>query len=215
IDRVDTLILYVEGAGLQFGKPPERHKGMRQLSEWCYYDNDGREGGWSIKEEYDVEMNFTIKVPQQLNLILSTIQKGDISVSRTTQSVAAANINGTIVLKDIRGKTVATTINGDVTINYNANPHDDCRYYTLNGDIRVYVPDALHADVSFKSFNGGLYSNISAIEPMPVQMIKVEDETGVRYKVSNKHFRAGKGGPILSFETFNGAAYITESHLKN
>jgi hypothetical protein len=209
IDRADTIILYVQGVCNEFGK--QRN-----------HDHNGRHGGWGYNwqnncqgcdddKDYDWDMDFTIKVPQGVNVIASTINNGDVEVKNISAYSAAENINGSVKLENISGPaTYASTINGDVDVDYSKNPKDECRYYSLNGDVNVLFVKGLAANVGFESFNGELYTNVDKLESLPSAMEKTSKGNGVSYKIGASRFKIGAGGPFLDFETFNGNAYIKE-----
>jgi DUF4097 and DUF4098 domain-containing protein YvlB len=204
IDRADTLILYVKGVCSEFGR--QKHHGKRSGSSWGYDWNKCHDDD----KDYDYKMNFTIKVPASVNLLVSTINEGDILVKNASGKVTASNINGDIRLTDISQGTNANTINGDVDITYASNPVSDCRFYTLNGDINAYFKKGLSSRVNFKSFNGEFYTNLPELVALPVEVEKSNSGKGFKYEVSGNRFKTGKGGALLDFETFNGNVYLRE-----
>jgi hypothetical protein len=203
IDRADTLILYLKGVGTRFGKENKNY-GM-QMAGWGY----NWEGN-DTNKEYDYTTNFVVKVPYVINLHISTINQGDISVHHTKGMLEARNINGGIYLTDIAGTTTATTINGEVDLEYTSNPPGDSKYYSLNGNINAMFKSGLNAQLTFKSFQGDLYSSINGITPMAVSLEKTKRGEGIQYKVNGNRYRVGAGGPLLNFETFNGNVYLKE-----
>lgn len=206
IDRADTLVLYItEGCNKFMTSRKGRHS--------------GHGGGWGYESvnpqgcnlSYDYRMEFVVKVPEHVNLVVNTINGGDVAVDRVNGSVKAGNINGNIRLADLRSSVDAHTINGDVDIQYDSNPQEECRFYTLNGDINAMFQPALSARLTFESFNGSFYTNITRLENLPQQVVKTERGEGIRYKITGNQFKIGKGGPLLEFETFNGNVYLKES----
>ncbi|HEY5919327.1 MAG TPA: hypothetical protein VIU13_18035, partial [Chryseolinea sp.] len=105
----------------------------------------------------------------------------------------------------------ASTINGDVDVEYVTNPTKDCRFYSLNGDINAWFQRGLAANMSFESFNGSFYTNIEKLENMPAQVEKKDSEKGIKYKINGNRYKIGSGGnTFLDFETFNGDVYLKE-----
>jgi hypothetical protein len=210
IDRADTIILYVQGVCNEFGKQQKRNGNHHRYGGWGYNWRNNCQGCDSDKE-YDWDMDFTIKVPQGVNVLASTINNGDIEVKNTTAYSGAENINGSVKLENISGTgTYASTINGDVDVDYSKNPNEECRYYSLNGDVNVLFVKGLAANVGFESFNGDLYTNVNDLESLPSVMEKTNKGSGVAYKLGASRFKIRTGGPFLDFETFNGNAYIKE-----
>ncbi|MBZ0246463.1 MAG: hypothetical protein K8H85_10985, partial [Cyclobacteriaceae bacterium] len=208
IDLADTLILYVKGTCSDFGRGNQRyHRNERAGKGWNYnWSNWGKD----CKEEYRYLMNFTVKVPYGINLAVSTINDGDISVEKVSGGLYADNINGSIRLTQISGATHVSSINGDIDLTYDRNPSLPCRYYALNGDINIHVKKGLGASVSFESFNGNFYTNVDAIESLPVALEKRPKKDGVEYKINGNRYKVGSGGVFLDIETFNGDAYLKE-----
>ena len=68
--------------------------------------------------DYDFQLSFTVRVPYTLGLHISTVNRGDISVSDVAGPLDINNVNGPITIKNAKGATRARTINGDLTVNY-------------------------------------------------------------------------------------------------
>ncbi len=178
-----------------------------------------RYGGWgydwncsngNCDKEYDWEMDFVVKVPMGINIVATTVNK-QMSRSKRPGYAHAENVNGSVRLENISGNgTYASTINGDVDVEYVRNPSDECRYYSLNGDVNVLFMKGLGATVAFDSFNGELFTNVNNLESLPPVVEKTEKAGGLKLKLGGSRFKIGAGGPFLDFETFNGNAYIKE-----
>ena len=204
MDRYDTLIVYMKGACGEFISSNKRWKSKD--SSWGYNWND-------CEENYDYRLNYIVKVPRDINLYVSTINEGDVTIKGVSANLSGHNINGSITLNDIAAKTYAYTINGDVTLNFKDNPTSDSRFYTLNGDINANFRPNLSADMSFKSFNGDFYTNISTLEYLPSKLETTASSkgNGVKYKLNGTTImRTRSGGVNLDFETFNGNVYVKE-----
>jgi hypothetical protein len=216
MDLADTLIFYVNDGCNQFGKKVDRKRGHEQRrKEWGYNwcCNNGTNCGSNCGGEsaYHYKMDFVLKVPASVHLVVSTINDGDITVEQVKGAVDANNINGSIRLSNLVREAEATTINGDVDIDYTSNPVKDCRFYSLNGDINALFRKGLAASLSFESFNGDFYTNIDNIESLPTQVEKSEKGKGIQYKVNGNRYKIGNGGAAyLDFETFNGNVYLKE-----
>lgn len=210
IDRADTIILYVQGVCNEFGKVRNRNNGWSsKYGGWGYNWNNCN--GRNCDKDYDWSMDFTIKVPQGINVLASTVNNGDIEMKNVNAYNLAENVNGSVRLENISGTgTYASTINGDVDVDYSKNPNKECRYYSLNGDVNVLFVKGLAANVGFESFNGDLYTNVDDLTSLPAEMQKTNKGKGVSYKLGGSRFKIGPGGVFLDFETFNGNAYIKE-----
>ncbi|HTF17952.1 MAG TPA: hypothetical protein VK658_07760 [Chryseolinea sp.] len=212
LDLVDTVVLFVDGTGANFGPRKNRTNNWRGREnygyDWCCNNCNN---GCECRLDFDYRMDFVVKVPYNVNVVASTVNNGNISVSKARGIVNADNINGSIKLTDLMREASASTINGDVDIEYTTNPKKDCRFYSLNGDINAWFQRGLAASMSFESFNGDFYTNINNLENLPMEVEKETDSKGVKYKVNGNRYRIGNGGAaMLDFETFNGNVYLKE-----
>jgi hypothetical protein len=188
----DSIIAYIAAP---FDSRPRKH--------W-HYDNDR-------EVDYNFTVDFTVKVPENINLHISTVNDGLIVVNNVAGNLHVSNVNDRIEIKNARGTTFAHTINGDVKVTYLNNPPDASSYYTINGDINVgYQPD-LSADLQFKSMNGEFFTDFTGIQMLPASVTKEENKKGDSkvYKLNAQtSVRFGKGGKTFKFETLNGNIYI-------
>lgn len=161
--------------------------------------------------EYNVALQFTVKVPFDMNLDVRTVNNGKISIQDVAGALRAHNVNGPVTIKNAKGTTDARTINGDVTINYLSVPAESSEYYTLNGILTVTYPQSLSADLQFKSMNGEFYTEFENMAPLPAQVTKDVEKRkdGTLYKLNvARQVRIGNGGRLFRFETMNGNIYI-------
>ena len=161
--------------------------------------------------DYDFQLSFTVRVPYTLGLHISTVNRGDISVSDVAGPLDINNVNGPITIKNAKGATRAKTINGDLTVNYLDTPPAISDYYTLNGTLSVTYPPSLSAICQFKSMNGSFYTDFPNVEILPALVTKntVPHGDGITYKLNiAKQIRIGNGGKLFKFETLNGDIYI-------
>ena len=176
----------------------------RPLRNWQYND-DRRE------IEYNYNVDFTVKVPFGMNLHISTVNNGIISVNNVSGTLHVSNVNEEISIKNAKGTTYAHTVNGDVTVTYLTNPAEESSYYTINGNINITYQPGLSADLQFKSMHGDFFTNFPQAELLPASVSKVKENNGggTVYKLSTKTtVRFGKGGMVFKFETLNGDVYI-------
>jgi hypothetical protein len=192
-ERTDTIMAYIAEP---YDSRPHRR--------WNY--NDDRQ-----EIEYQYNVDFTVRVPFEMNLHISTVNDGIITVNNVSGTLHVNNVNEEISIKNARGTTFAHTVNGDVTVNYLANPPEQSSYYTINGNIRIcYLPD-LSADLQFKSMHGDIYTDFPEVQVLPasVTIVKEKNGNGTVYKLNTTTaVRFGKGGKTFKFETLNGNVYI-------
>ncbi|MEO0570245.1 MAG: DUF4097 family beta strand repeat-containing protein [Bacteroidota bacterium] len=194
VAQENKLIVHPEAPYINYNE-----KGLR--FDWC---NDYEE------PDYQHKLSFRVKVPQGINLNLSTVNDGDIYVANTSgKFIKVNNVNGGIDLKKVEGKTNLHCINGAVNVSYASNPNEDSKYYSLNGDINITYQNALSADVSFKSMNGELFTDFNVER----QYVRTKKENGKQQRGKFKYqstpmVQIGKGGIQLDFETLNGNVFI-------
>ena len=170
-----------------------------------WYNNDTR------KIEYDFNVDFTVKVPNSMNLRVSTVNEGEITISNVWGSLSVNNVNAGITITDAKGTTLANTVNGPISINYLSNPPEQSSYYTINGDIRVTYKTDLSADLQFNSMHGEFYTDFTNTEVLPATVTRTEKKNDGKmvYKINKiNRVRFGKGGKLFKFETLNGDVYI-------
>ncbi len=203
LDRYDSIIVYIKGPCGGEGRV-RSYDGKK--AKWKYYWND-------CNFKYDFKVSFKLRVPRALNVYLSTVNDGNITVANVSGSLDLHNVNGDIAVNGAEGYTYAHSINGDISLKYNKVPDPNSSFYTLNGDIDAYFPSNLRADITFKSFNGDIYTDYENIEHKPMVLAKNErvKRQGTSFKVEARSVISfGGGGPQLDFETFNGDVYIRQ-----
>jgi DUF4097 and DUF4098 domain-containing protein YvlB len=197
VQRGDTVLVYMAAP---YDSRPRRN----------YRNNDC----CNQKEiDYRYQFDFVVKVPYQLNLHLSTVNKGSVLVENVTGPLQVYNVNGCITLNNVKGTTKARTVNGNVDATYAANPPGASTYNTINGQIRVKYPSSLGADMHFKSMNGGFFTDFANAEMLPTQVTKNKEGRGggTVYKITKETaVRIGKGGPEFRFETLNGNVTVSK-----
>ena len=161
-------------------------------------------------------IDVTISVPARANLILSTVNDGDINVSGVEGEIDVNDVNGNVSVTNCGGSVVAHALNGKLVATLNRVNVKPMAFSSLNGDIDVTLPADIKANVSFSSDRGDVYSDfdvaMSAQSMKPVVEEKGGD--GGRYRVKlDKAVRGtiNGGGPEISFKNFNGAIYIRKA----
>jgi hypothetical protein len=163
---------------------------------------------------YTVKLEYTVKVPNGMNIHVSTVNSGDVNVKDVYGALSVHNVNGAISIINAKGTTDAHTINGALTVNYLTNPPEASNYYTLNGKLEVTYPASFAGNIQFKSMNGQFFTNFPDTEVLPTEVVKTEDKkaNGTTYKLNkNTKIKIGAGGKLFKFETLNGNIYIKKA----
>ncbi|MES2329335.1 MAG: hypothetical protein V4539_06995 [Bacteroidota bacterium] len=184
------------------------------LYPWDTRPHDWRDDSdnWNERRriEYNCALQYTVKVPFNMNLRVGTVNNGDVTVKNVTGTLRVTNVNGAIDIANAKGTTSAHTINGDLTVSYASNPPEASSFNTLNGKLTVMFQPNLSADLQFKSMNGGFYTDFDSQVLAPT-LVKNEEKRsgGTMYRLKkDTQIRIGSGGKQLKFETLNGNIYI-------
>ena len=170
-----------------------------------HYDDDGE------NRHYTVKLEYTLKVPYNVNLCVATVNEGFIEVKDVAGALKTTNVNGPITITNAKGTTDAITVNGGITVNYLAIPPDASNYRTVNGKLDITYPANFAANLQFKSMNGEFYTDFPDTEVLPTKVVVTQNkkENGTQYKLDkNTQIKVGAGGRLFKFETLNGNIYI-------
>ena len=177
----------------------------------CNHDD-----GWGSREHknYIVKMDFRLEVPNNMEVMLSTVNDGDIKMSNVTGDYHVRNVNGSIDITDAAGSGVVKTINGHVKVSFRQNPKSDSQFSSLNGDVVLSFAQGLSADFRFKNMNGGVFTDYD-LTALPPKGATEERKEG-RFVYRSDRFtggRVGAGGPEIKVENLNGAIRILQRHV--
>lgn len=154
---------------------------------------------------YSFKYQYTLKVPKDVILEAKTVNNGKIYV-KDIGTVKASNVNGAVEIKNVNQVLQASTVNGDVTINFLENPKNPIDFNTVNGDFTLELPKNLNAQVFFDSMNGDLFTAFDYQKLSP--KVKKTEKDGT-FKIGTKTgVEIGSGGPELSFKSINGNVYL-------
>jgi hypothetical protein len=184
----------------------------------CYEDGPFRShNGTNYRGEdyygYRVVFDFEVQVPFDTELVIKTVNRGDIEIKKTTGDYDIHGLNGGIEMEQISGSGAVHTLNGSVKVSFARNPSKPTQIKTLNGTVDVYFQKELNADLHFKKLNGAIYTDFD-VSSLPLAASGGLENGKFVYRSSGKMAaRAGKGGPELSFETLNGSIRLHTTPL--
>jgi len=139
----------------------------------------------------DVQVNFTVRVPQRVAFVGKTIN-GSITATSLSANVNAQTINGSIKISTT-GYAEAKTINGEISARLgDSNWPNALNFQTINGEINVELPSGLSTSVDAETLNGSFTSDF----PLTISTL-----------TSKKHVKGviGPGGRDLVLRTINGS----------
>jgi len=194
-DRADTINIFIEQPG------HDRSTLTSSRNNWN-----------SESKGYNVVFDFEIRVPRETSLHLWTVNGGDISVDGVLGDFYVSNINGGVEMRGLSGSGRAHTINGQMRAAFISNPKQDSHFGSLNGVVEVQFQRDLSADLRFKTFNGGVYTDfpVTAVSNIAGRF----QRDGNRYVYKSNEFetaRVGRGGPTIELDGFNGDVRILQA----
>jgi hypothetical protein len=155
--------------------------------------HDGDDHHFSVWYDHDIE------VPRGARLDLKNFNHGTVEMHRTRGDFRVETFNGGIDLEDIEGSGSVKSFNAAIKAVFSRNPERETSFHTFNGSVDVYLEKALNAELRFKTFHGGVYTDFDLNVPAgQLTSRRVWGSGGWNSA------RAGKGGPVLSFDGFNG-----------
>jgi hypothetical protein len=184
-------------------KISERSNRLELYVDGPFRCNDGSRR--SRRLGYQVTFDFQLQVPRNCALYLRTVNHGDIVVENFQGKYDIKNVNGKIRMQEVGGAGEAHTVNGGVHVTFSHNPAGDCSYGSINGDLEVAFRQGISADFWFKTFNGRAYSDFELVS-LPPKPPEQERRNGKFVYRSNRFTgaRAGRGGPQIKLDAFNG-----------
>jgi hypothetical protein len=155
-------------------------------------------GGTGDVEEADVEVHFTVKLPDGVDIEVEQVN-GDIEALDLHSDVSVETVNGSI-----RASTTelieASTVNGSITAAMGRGTWDrPLKFASVNGSVKINLPRELNAELHAESVNGGIRSDFP-----------VTQEAGF-WKGGEVNGRVGKGGGRLTVQTVNGSIVLSSA----
>ncbi len=169
-------------------------------------DCEGRGCRGEHRRFYNVTYDIDVEAPREARIVASTVNDGDVRVDDVGGDFDVSNINGGISMSAISGSGDVHTINGPIAVHFARNPLGASSFKSINGQLDVYFQPNLSADLLFKTFNGEIYSDFE-VTPRVSPAAETEQRNGKFVYRSNRArgARAGRGGPELTFDAFNGS----------
>jgi hypothetical protein len=173
----------------------------------------GSRWGCDWDPDYEVSWQWKVTVPAEIDLAVSTVNGGALSIDGARGRVRAANVNGALELTGIGSAEVdAKTVNGGVNVQFDRAPASDSTFATVNGKITIELPRDARAEVSVDTLHGDLYTDFE-VESVPVKAVAERDsDHGRRYRFkSDTVVRiGGSGGSAtrLDCKTVNGDVVV-------
>ncbi|HEX5425569.1 MAG TPA: DUF4097 family beta strand repeat-containing protein [Candidatus Acidoferrales bacterium] len=175
--------------------------------------DDCRGRGHHDDDDYVVQMDFKVTVPQQIDLQARTVDDGNVSIKNVSGDFEVRNVNGRIEMDSIAGSGSARTVNGPVTVSFRQNPRANSDFRTVNGAVELRFQQGLDAAFRMKTFNGGIYTDFP-VTALPLRPVSEKREGGkIVFRADRMTgVQIGTGGPGIQIENLNGDIRILENH---
>jgi len=158
-------------------------------------------------------VRFDIEAPRRANLVLKTVNGGDILVENVDGDLDVHNTNGGITLNRVAGSVVAVTTNGKMraTLTQVA-AQKDMAFTSLNGTVDVTLPPSTKANLRLRSDRGDVYSDFDVqLQPQSAPAVQENTRGDGRYRINRTRSVVGTingGGPEFELRTFNSNVYV-------
>jgi len=192
---------------------PDAASGLRRLPQSAGYrvteeSNRVNVGG----DNPNRAVNFEIEVPARANVVLKTVNGGDIVVENVDGDLEVHNTNGGITLNNVAGSVLAVTTNGRVRATLTrVAAQKDMTFTSLNGDVDVTLPASTKANLRLRSDHGDVYSDFD-VQTQPQQpAVQANTRGDGRYRIVRTRSVVGTingGGPEFELRTFNSNVYV-------
>lgn len=213
-DAEEVVINYNNGDNYTDGEnnTSENRNGLRRISdnsvgfEVTENNNTVEIGGASPR----ANVHFTISVPRNFSLYLSTVNGGNVRVENVNGEMEISNVNGDVTLTNVSGSASVNTVNGDITASFSSIMGDSpMAFSNVQGDIDITLPENASITAKMKSEWGEVFTDFEMdIDRSSRENIQADSDV---YKVSVNNWISGKingGGPEYMFKTLRGDIYI-------
>ena len=210
-NRKDVLIEVRQRADEDDEKPAKPQPGaLREIAQPPSFNVEEENNRVEISaRNHSRATDFVIEVPARIDLDLSAVNDGDVTVDGVDGELEISNVNGEITLNQVAGSVVAHTTNGTVKATMTrVTAGKPMAFTTLNGDADVTLPAATKANLRLRSDNGQLFTDFD----FTAQMAEVQEsrEQGHTMKEIGKYIGGAinGGGPVFELRSFNGDVYV-------
>lgn len=197
-------------------KGKERPDGMKRISSGKGFEITAVEKSNKINvgvSNPNLDVSFTIKVPQKFAVKASTVNDGNVIVENVHGNLEISNVNGDIKMKNVAGSVSANTINGDIVVNLTSiTPNTPMAFSNLNGQIDVTFPPTLKCNLKLKTDDGEILSDFDIdVDKTPAKVNQSVDKEKGMYKINKEAWTFGKingGGAEIMMKSMNGDIII-------
>jgi len=166
-------------------------------------------------DSYRNPIDIVVHVPVNMDLELSTVNSGKITVNNVNGHQVFDNVNGPVTATKLKGTVLAETVNGDITIELLEVDQDKpMSLASINGTLDMSLPVGFNGTLKVDSDSNEIYSDFE-IEVLPTEPTIKRNNGKGRFKISltnEIHGRIGTGnGPEIHIKTLNGDVRINKT----
>jgi hypothetical protein len=156
-------------------------------------------------ESFNRTVDFDILVPRNFALNISSADNGQVSVLRIDGEIDARNPNGNIIIQNVPGPVVISTVFGEARVAFSSITTDKPSMITsYDGDVEVILPGESDADFSVKTARGELITDLDL--KMQKRQTQVVSNAGIRTYKQEESIKArlNKGGTEFILSSYYG-----------
>ncbi|MEM1358283.1 MAG: DUF4097 family beta strand repeat-containing protein, partial [Bacteroidota bacterium] len=184
IEQRNHLYLYHESPYTDFS-PGTKHFQVSDCGGNCY--------------NYQFYLHYQVMVPHHMNLMLSTINGGDIHVQQVEgEKIEARHISGSVYMTEVAGVQEVYTISGHIEVSFTKNPTTVTSFVSTSGHVSLDLQEGFGGEISFSSISGKLHSSF------PVNGKRLHEGLG------NEHspVKVGNGGARMEIRSVSGNLFL-------
>jgi len=156
-------------------------------------DQGRRDRRWgNFNDDDDIQVEFTVLIPKGVKVAAASVN-GGVVVTGATADVDLSTVNGNIRVETGAGPLNATTVNGTLHVNITGERTDaPMSFTTVNGSVIAELTPGFGADVVMTTVNGTLVSDY---------------DMTVKGRIDPHHLSVhvgASGGPRITLTTVNG-----------
>ena len=213
-NRRDVLVTAHPDTDRPSGRLDPDAAGLRRLPQTAGYRVTEENNRVNVSADSpNRAVRFDIEAPRRANLVLRTVNGGNILVENVDGDLDVHNTNGGITLNSVAGSVVAVTTNGSVHATLTqVTPQKDMAFTSLNGSVDVTLPPSTKANLRLRSDHGDVYSDLDVqLQPLSAPTVQENTRGDGRYRINRTRSVVGTingGGPEFELRTFNGNVYV-------
>jgi DUF4097 and DUF4098 domain-containing protein YvlB len=212
-DRADVEIAVTAEEGSRKIITPSGTKTLTGVGYSLEIDEDDNyvtvDTDWRVSK-----VSIVARIPRNANLILETVNGGEILVRDISGDLQLENVDGPITATGIAGSVVAETVEGSVTVSFTSIDASKAMALTsINGNLDLGIPANAGVQLHIDSAEGEIYSDFEVeVQPSKPIIERNEGRSGVEVRVESVIVAdVNGGGTVIRLTTLNGDIQVRNS----